>query len=163
MQRKYIIGAAVSVVLMAAVFAGGYTLMKTKMNGGSGGQGTVSQQTASSQEVSAPAVDEKDIVEEVHLMSNSLIIAGDNQVWGEEEVNKENIEKVEKMLDQAAVNTKTKKLREIVARWKQGDFSQVVDDHNYVWHQLGGTVGRASGADEKAVSEAEARMKSAGQ
>lgn len=67
------------------------------------------------------------------------------------------------MLDQVPVNTRTKKLREIVVRWQQGDFSQIVDDHNYVWDLLGGTVGRAKSANGKAVTDAIANLKDSGQ
>lgn len=92
-------------------------------------------------------------------MSNSLINAEDNQVWGEDKVDKASIDKVIKMLDQAPVNTRTKKLREIVVRWQQGDFSQIVYHHNFVWDLLGGTVGRAKSANIEAVAEAVAELK----
>lgn len=34
-------------------------------------------------------------------------------------------------------------LLEILYRWKDGDFSQIVEDHNFIWERLGGTVGKA--------------------
>ncbi len=163
MQRKHIISVTVGITLMAAVFAAAYfyTDMKLKLPKASGN--TVSQGSSSTTDASPAEVDEKEIVQQIHYMSNTLIKAGDNQVWGTEEVNKASIDKVLRMLDQAPVNTRTKKLREIVARWQQGDFSQIVDDHNYVWHLLGGTVGFAKSANDKAVSDAIANLKDTGE
>ena len=163
MQKKYIIGTAVTIVLIAAVFAGAYIWTNMGMKVNSGGTSQTSQESSKTPVASSGNVDEQDIVKEIHLMSNSLIQAGDNQVWGTEEVNKANIKKVLSMLDQVPVNTRTKKLREIVVRWQQGDFSQIVDDHNYVWDLLGGTVGRAKSANGKAVTDAIANLKDSGQ
>ena len=156
MQRKYIIGAA---VLIAAVFAGAYLWTNMGMKGNRVGTSQTSQASSETPVASTVNVDEQDIVKEIHLMSNSLIQAGDKQIWGQEEVNKTSIEKVLSMLDQVPVNARTKMLREIVVRWKQGDFSQIVNDHNYVWSQLGGTVGWASSANDKAVAKAIANLK----
>jgi len=160
-MKKYVIG-AVAAMLMAAVFAGAYLWTDMKLRIPNAGSNTVSQESGTTGSAAAK-VDEQDIVKEIHEMSNSLIVAGDNQVWGTEEVNKANVEKVIKMLDQAPVNPKTMKLREIVVRWQQGDFSQIVDDHNYVWNLLGGTVGWAKSANEQAVVKAIAKMRQEGQ
>jgi flagellar basal body-associated protein FliL len=163
MQRKHIIYVVVAVVLMAAVFAGAYIWTDMGMKGNRAGTSQTNQESTQTPDASSGNVDEQDIVELIHLMSNSLIQAGDNQVWGTEEVNKANIEKVLDLLDQIPVNTRTKKLREIVVMWKQGDFSQIVDDHNYVWELLGGNVGWATSANDKAVAEAIANLEDSGQ
>jgi hypothetical protein len=163
MQKKHIIYVVVAVVLMAAIFAGAYIWTDMRMKGDRAGTSQTNQESTQTPDASSGKVDEQDIVEEIHLMSNSLIQAEDNMVWGKDKVNKASIDKVIKMLDQAAVNTKTKKLREIVVRWQQGDFSQIVDDHNFVWDLLGGTVGRAKSADSEKVAEAVAELKKAAQ
>lgn len=163
MQRKHAIYAAVAVALMAAVFAGAYFFVDMKLKLPKVGSNTVSQGSGSTADASSGKVDEQDIVREIHFMSNSLIQAGDNQVWGTVEVNKANIDRLIPMLDQVPVNTRTKKLREIVGRWQQGDFSQIVEDHNFVWDLLGGTVGWAKSANDKAVAEAIANLKASGQ
>jgi hypothetical protein len=163
MQRKHVIGAAVAVVLMAAVFAGAYLWMDTRMKDNSSAKNPTTQ--AGSETADADTENEKtlEIAKHIHLMSNSLIIAGDKQVWGSEEVNKENVEKVIKLLDEGPDNSDTRRMRAIIERWQQGDFSQIVDDHNFAWDLLGGTVGRASGANQEAVDNAAANMKSAAQ
>jgi hypothetical protein len=162
MQRKHIISVTVGITLMAAVFAAAYfyTDMKLKLPKANG---NVVSKGSSTTDASPAEVDEKEIVQQIHFMSNTLIKAGDNQVWGTEEVNKASIDKVLRMLDQAPLNARTEELREIVARWQQGDFSQIVDDHNYVWHLLGGTVGFAKSANDKAVSDAIANLKDTGE
>ncbi|HEY5575891.1 MAG TPA: DUF6241 domain-containing protein [Clostridiaceae bacterium] len=157
MQRKYIIVAA---VMIAAVLAGAYLWTDLGIKGNRVGASQTSSETPVAATVN---VDEQDIVKEIHLMSNSLIQAGDKQIWGQKDVNKTSIEKVIKMLDQATESARTEQLREIVVRWKQGDFSQIVDDHNYVWDLLGGTVGLASSSNDEAVAEAIANLKDSGQ
>ena len=36
-------------------------------------------------------------------------------------------------------------LLEILAEWKMGNYSRIVDDHNYFWTYKGGTIGKAYG------------------
>lgn len=162
MQKKHIINVVVGIALMAAVFTGAYFFVDMKLKLPKAGSNTVSQGSGTA-DSSSGKVDEQEIVRDIHYMSNSLIQAGDNQVWGTEEVSKANIEKVLSKLDQVPVNAKTKKLREIVLRWQQGDFSQIVEDHNFVWDLLGGTVGWAKSANERAVVEAIAKLRDSGQ
>lgn len=164
MQKKYMIGIS-AFVLAAAVFAAAYFYTDMKLRLPKASTSTVSQESGgnTAAEASVAKVSEKDIINEIHLMSNSLIVAGDKQVWGTEDITKAKVEKVLKEIDQLPASTRTKKLREIMVSWQQGDFSQIVDDHNYVWDLLGGTVGMATGANSAAVANATANMKDSGQ
>lgn len=83
----------------------------------------------------------------VHEMSNTIIKAVDGQRWGLIEITEELCNKL--ILELAAAEKEgkgyqdTERLMEILWRWKAGDLSQGVADHNYVWDRLGGTVGEA--------------------
>jgi hypothetical protein len=96
--------------------------------------------------------DEKDFMVEIHRRANTLIIAEDNEVWGKEEITEEGCNA---LILQAMASNYINKQRyiEILERWKQGDFSQGVQDHNFVWELLGGTVGRAKGLKDKYVNK----------
>ena len=38
---------------------------------------------------------------------------------------------------------------EVLTRWENNDFSQAVEEHNYFWRKLGGTVGKAISLKEE--------------
>lgn len=85
---------------------------------------------------------ENEVMVEMHRMANTKIIAIDEQIWGEEDMSQNNINKL--LLIVSKSNFKEKySLLIILNRWKKGDFSRIVEDHNYVWGLLGGTIGRA--------------------
>ncbi|MCM0649050.1 DUF6241 domain-containing protein [Clostridium swellfunianum] len=89
---------------------------------------------------------EMGVYEQMHKLANSLIVSVDGEVWGEEKITKESVrvlkEKVEKnnnLFGKAAYS----EIMNIISRWEKSDYSQGVEDHNYVWKQLGGSIGRA--------------------
>jgi hypothetical protein len=90
----------------------------------------------------------------LHEMSNTLIYAEDDEIWGTVQVSRENIEKVARMFEAAPNSSKVKKLRAIFEKWQDGNFEDIVDDHNVVWRMLGGNVGKAKAADNKAIEKA---------
>ncbi|WP_019378244.1 DUF6241 domain-containing protein [Virgibacillus halodenitrificans] len=55
------------------------------------------------------------------------------------------------------------KYRDILKRWKQKDFSTIVEDHNFIWDKNEGTVGKAtdrlSQEDEREYLETEYEMR----
>lgn len=84
----------------------------------------------------------------VHQMSNNLIVASDNQKWGEQSVTLENIDLGIEML---------KNDEYIVAelnKWKEGNFENSVEVHNYCWRILEGNRGRASSLSKEGIDEA---------
>ena len=100
---------------------------------------------------------EKDILTTIHYMANTLIIAEDGHIWGKEKITKD---KLESLINEISNSNFTYKndLLAILNKWKNNDFSTVVDDHNIVWKLLDGTVGRAEKADENAVKEVMAEL-----
>jgi hypothetical protein len=87
------------------------------------------------------------IIEHMHKMANARIIAVDGEVWGEEPMDPEVINGLllaAKAYEHDPSNTWAPDAIEILERWKTGDFSKCVEDHNYVWGLLDGTVGEAA-------------------
>jgi hypothetical protein len=98
------------------------------------------QQTIS--EISVRSLEE--MYDKIHRMANSLIIAEDGEIWGEEAITEGEVIKLIKEV--TASNYPDKEtLLEILNRWKDGDFTQGDYDHNYVWEQLEGDTGKAIG------------------
>lgn len=93
---------------------------------------------------------QKDVMVEMHEMANTYVIA--STVWGTEEMTQKRIDEliVEVNSDESATMSGYKtRLLEILTSWKDGDFANLAADHNYVWYELDGTVGRASGVKSK--------------
>jgi len=85
------------------------------------------------------------VFKEIHRMANTKIIAEDGEIWGEIDITAERIERLIKEVETSAGfdDATRRRLLEILYRWQSKDFSEIVEDHNYVWRKLGGTVGKA--------------------
>lgn len=80
-------------------------------------------------------------------MSNTKIIAVDNQVWGKIEITDEYISSLKTFIEKLDYSDKDYML-EVLTRWENNDFSKAVEEHNYFWKKLGGTVGKATSLKE---------------
>lgn len=78
----------------------------------------------------------------MHRMANSKIEAKDGQIWGELPMDKAEIQALKKTIEKIDYWDRDY-LLEVLDRWENGDFSKCVEEHNYLWHNLGGTVGEA--------------------
>lgn len=79
----------------------------------------------------------------IHRMSNTKIIAEDNQIWGKIEMDPEYIASLKSLIEKVDYKDKDYML-EVLTRWENNDFSNAVEEHNYFWKKLGGTVGKAT-------------------
>lgn len=77
----------------------------------------------------------------MHEMANTKIVAEDGMIWGLQPMTKDRIAAIREALKKKDPNNK--RLFEILDRWENKDFSQGVEDHNYLWKLLDGTVGKA--------------------
>ena len=89
----------------------------------------------------------ENIYDVIHRMSNTKIIAEDNQIWGKLEITPENIASLKSLVEKINYDDKEYML-EVLTRWENNDFSQAVEKHNYFWKKLGGTVGKATSLKE---------------
>lgn len=90
-----------------------------------------------------------EVYNDIHHMANTKIVA--DKIWKKEEITEEKLNKV--ILEVMKSNFSDKdRLLEMLHNWKNGDFSNCVNEHNYVWTKLGGTVGKATGL-KKGVAE----------
>ena len=89
---------------------------------------------------------ETDIYKELHSMANTEIVA--DEIWGEIEITDE---KVDALITEISDSSFTDKdiLLEMLNNWKKRNFTNAVEEHNYLWDQLGGTVGEAYGLRDR--------------
>ncbi|WP_426348167.1 DUF6241 domain-containing protein [Alloiococcus sp. CFN-8] len=111
-------------------------------------QGNKTEEDTASVFFQEDKVDEKDldskkkVYDMIHVMANTLIIAEDGEVWGQQPITKDRIEAIMKAMEELDITDE--KLWSTLKRWEQQDFSEGVEDHNYVWKKyLDGTVGKA--------------------
>lgn len=83
------------------------------------------------------------IIDRMHKMANTKIVAEGGKIWGKIKITKKNIKETKDMIN---INTiGQNELLSILDRWEQGNYDNMVNEHNYLWSRLGGTIGRAIG------------------
>ena len=85
---------------------------------------------------------EQDVYDIMHRMANTKIIAVDNKVWGELPIENKALDDLRKLIEGIDYADR-EYLLNIINRWSNNDFSNAVEEHNYFWNKLGGTVGKA--------------------
>ena len=86
--------------------------------------------------------------QKVHHMANTIIIADDGQIWGQNEITRE---AVTQMVNE--LKGQDDYLSDELKKWLELDFSNGVEVHNYVWNKLGGNVGKAKALNEEKVEQ----------
>lgn len=93
---------------------------------------------------------QEEVMDVMHHMTHQKVIA--EEKWGAVEMNSENINAVYDIVVDSDFMLKGDLLN-IVSGWKEGNFDNVAQDHNYFWEYQNGTVGKATGilnTDEEA-------------
>jgi hypothetical protein len=93
----------------------------------------------------------KSVYEFAHNMTNGLIRA--DAIWAVLPMDKINIDKLYRIVNYYNIPNKDTLLG-IIDKWKKCDFNDIVQDHNYFWNILKGTVGEAYGENEDAIEKA---------
>lgn len=87
--------------------------------------------------------DESKIYDEIHKMANSKIIAEDNKIWGQIEITPEICNNLIVELGYSNYSDRDTLIKWLL-QWKNKDYSNSVEVHNYVWTKLNGNIGRAT-------------------
>ena len=90
-----------------------------------------------SEDVAQAIMDLTQCYQTVHHMANTIIIADDGQIWGQNEITRE------------AVTQMVNELK----KWLELDFSNGVEVHNYVWDKLDGNIGKAKGLNQEKIQQ----------
>jgi len=129
-----IIGLLISLIVNKLVFETKHSEIKT-----------ISQKLSNDQSNElkpANYYDETNIYNMMHKMANSKIIAKDGQVWGTLPMKIEDIAALKETILKINYSDRDY-LLEVLSRWEKGDFTHCVEEHNYFWNKLGGTIGEA--------------------
>ena len=97
--------------------------------------------------------DEYGVVNFIHKMSNQIINPVDGQKFGIIQITPDNIEIALKSIENINSDEARTYLTKELTKWKNGDFSNGVQVHNYVWHMLDGEIGIASSLDEDEINK----------
>jgi len=82
------------------------------------------------------------VYDDMHKMANTKVVA--DAIWGTLDMDEERINKLIIEVLKSDFDDK-KELEAILTNWKKGDFTHCVDEHNYFWSKLNGSVGEATG------------------
>jgi len=85
---------------------------------------------------------ETEVAESIHQMSHQKVRSEDK--WGAIPLTQDRVERFIYIVEQNNYEDEETYLR-ILNKWQNNDFSTVDEDHNDVWHILGGSVGEATG------------------
>ena len=88
---------------------------------------------------------EQDIISEMHEITNNYVLA--DKYYGKKMMTQERVNGL--IIDVLSIKaddsiTTRAKLIAILKDWKDGNFTHLDTDHNYLWCELGGVVGRAT-------------------
>lgn len=97
--------------------------------------------------------DELGVVNFIHHMSNQIINPADGKKFGVVEITPKNIEIALNSIENINNEEARDYLNKALTKWKNGDFYNAVEVHNYVWHMLDGQIGIASSIDEKEINK----------
>jgi hypothetical protein len=96
----------------------------------------------------------------IHEMCNSIVVADLNARWDAGKITQDEIDRVYDTAYALDINDKDRAgFIAIAERWKKHDFSKAVEDHNFVWGMLGGSIGKATEINEEALKETLERLK----
>lgn len=78
-------------------------------------------------------------------MANTLIIAEDNKIFGLIPINEQSVNQAMLIIKDTTLIPKDEKevFMNILQAWKEKDYSNGVQDHNYAWNKLKGNMGKA--------------------
>lgn len=97
--------------------------------------------------------DEYGVVNFIHQMANQIINPADGKKFGVINITPENIDIALKSIKNINNDEARDYLKKELTRWKNGDFDNAVEVHNYVWHMLDGQIGIAVSPDEQEINK----------
>ncbi|PFJ17115.1 hypothetical protein COD67_16795 [Bacillus cereus] len=85
---------------------------------------------------------EGEVISTMHKMVHQKVKSSEK--WGFVEMTKKEIYSVKKVIENSTGFQYKTRLLSIINRWEKGDFSQTVEEHNFLWSLQGGDTGKAT-------------------
>ncbi len=87
-------------------------------------------------------VSEGEMISTMHKMVHQKVKSSEK--WGFVEMTNKEISNVKRDIENSTGFQYKMKLFSIINRWERGDFSQTVEEHNFLWSLQGGDTGKAT-------------------
>ncbi|PDZ52305.1 hypothetical protein CON07_06415 [Bacillus sp. AFS094611] len=151
MLFKWIVGICITIMVIITSIVGGNKLLAyvEKEN-----KNIQTQRVANEKEKKvaeeASQVSEGEIISTMHKMVHQKVKSSEK--WGFVEMTTKEIYSIKKGIENSIGFQYKTKLLSIINRWEKGDFSQTVEEHNFLWSLQGGDTGKAT---ERLSSEEE--------
>ena len=151
MLFKWIVGICITIIVIITSIVGGNKLLAyvEKEN-----KNIQTQRVANEKEKKvaeeASQVSEGEIISTMHKMVHQKVKSSEK--WGFVEMTTKEIYSIKKGIENSIGFQYKTKLLSIINRWEKGDFSQTVEEHNFLWSLQGGDTGKAT---ERLSSEEE--------
>ncbi|WP_242299843.1 PRK06770 family protein [Bacillus cereus group sp. BfR-BA-01448] len=143
MLFKWGVGICITIIIIFLSIVGGKKLLAyvEKEN-----KNIQTQQVANEKEKKvaeeSPQVSEGEIISTMHKMVHQKVKSSEK--WGFVEMTNKEISNVKRDIENSTGFQYKMKLFSIINRWEKGDFSQTVEDHNFLWKLQGGDTGKAT-------------------
>ncbi|AXO91690.1 PRK06770 family protein [Bacillus cereus] len=143
MLFKWGVGICITIIIIFSSIVGGKKLLAyvEKEN-----KNIQTQQVANEKEKKvaeeSPQVSEGEIISTMHKMVHQKVKSSEK--WGFVEMTNKEISNVKRDIENSTGFQYKMKLFSIINRWEKGDFSQTVEDHNFLWKLQGGDTGKAT-------------------
>ncbi|MGF9766755.1 PRK06770 family protein [Bacillus albus] len=151
MLFKWIVGICITIMVIISSIVGGNKLLAYVERENKNIQ---TQRVANEKEKKVaeetPQVSEGEIISTMHKMVHQKVKSSEK--WGFVEMTTKEIYSVKKGIENSTDFQYKMKLFSIINRWEKGDFSQTVEEHNFLWSLQGGDTGKAT---ERLSSEEE--------
>ncbi|KAB2387632.1 DUF6241 domain-containing protein [Bacillus toyonensis] len=141
-MKKWIIGTITMIVIaIGAVFGATKLLNYIEEEESLKAQNVTGQQGKKAKEEKQQA-SEDEIISTMHRMVHQKVKSSEK--WGFIEMTNKEIRSAKEAVE-SSTNFKNKsKLLATLERWEKGDFSQTVEEHNFLWEIQGGDTGKAT-------------------
>ncbi|PEM27541.1 PRK06770 family protein [Bacillus wiedmannii] len=143
MLFKWIVGICITIIVIITSIVGGKKLLAyvEKENKNIQTQQAENEKKKKVAEES-PQASEGEIISTMHKMVHQKVKSSEK--WGFLEMTKKEIFNVKRDIENSTGFQYKMKLFSIINRWEKGDFSQTVEEHNFLWEIQGGDTGKAT-------------------
>lgn len=143
MLFKWGVGICITIIVIFSSIVGGKKLLAyvEKEN-----KNIQTQQVANEKEKKVAEefsqVSEGEMISTMHKMVHPKVKSSEK--WGFVEMTNKEISNVKRDIENSTGFQYKMKLFSIINRWERGDFSQTVEEHNFLWSLQGGDTGKAT-------------------
>ncbi|MGE7883830.1 PRK06770 family protein [Bacillus sp. NPDC094077] len=140
---KWLVGICITVVIIIASIVGGKQLLayvEKESKNIQIQQATSQKEKKAAEETSQTS--EGEIISTMHKMVHQKVKSSEK--WGFVEMTTKEIYSIKKGIENSTGFQYKTRLLSIINRWEKGDFSQTVEDHNFLWSLQGGDTGKAT-------------------